>query len=417
MNFFFFSGTFLVRFSQSTKCAFSIAAVVSSKKNTNDNNNNTSVQQILIESSHKGYQTPDGSYHATLTNVIQSYSDILLYPAPNTLSKCKFFHGFLTYKETVSLLKSQQKGTYLMRFSKSQPGSLVIAYTSNGNSVKQTIVNSSTLGYTINDRSWNTLDMLIYDNRNRLITPCYAIAYEAPIVETKTSNTKTGNTKTRAAATTSTTSTTATTATTATISTTTSSTQSMTERTRTTDNRTRLRPPSLQRASSAPISGRDSDNYDEAYNYGMLPISPTDARGTTRKEIPLLPDDINERKESNDIPTNGSVNGSSTINSGESSEHKVGEVLNGGIVTTADMNNFIVPGHYDVVTTETLPPNPTSPVQLLRSMSAPDRDRSLSNSSPSENAARLAAGLPLNTEDTMLKETKSDSKQGSHHPD
>ena len=77
-----------------------------------------------------------------------------------------------------------------MRFSKSQPGSLVIAYTSRssssnsrsnnstgsterggGGTVKQSLVYSSPEGYRIGDKIWSTLDALIYDNKSKHTQP------------------------------------------------------------------------------------------------------------------------------------------------------------------------------------------------------------------------------------------------------
>jgi hypothetical protein len=46
-------------------------------------------------------------------------------------SLVRFFHGFLTYPETVELLSTRPSGHFLFRFSRSQPGSLVVAFKSN----------------------------------------------------------------------------------------------------------------------------------------------------------------------------------------------------------------------------------------------------------------------------------------------
>ena len=134
-------GTFLVRFSQSKQCAFVIAYV--------DREND--VKQTIVQATrNQGFHVAGAGdeYFGTLAEVITKYGHVLKYPAPNTLSRCRWFHGFLTYSETVDLLSDKPVGTYLMRFSKSQPGSMVLAFRVDGmknsrGKVQQSLIFSS----------------------------------------------------------------------------------------------------------------------------------------------------------------------------------------------------------------------------------------------------------------------------------
>lgn len=171
-------GTFLVRFSQSKQCAFVIAYVSSAN----------AVKQTIVQATrNQGFQMGGvrGKHFGTLAEVIAEYGHILKFPAPNTLSRCRWFHGFLTYSETVDLLSDKPTGTYLMRFSKSQPGSMVLAFRVNGmkdlrGKVQQSLIFSSpeTGGYRIGEKHYATLEAVVQDNSERLLYPCFASPFE-----------------------------------------------------------------------------------------------------------------------------------------------------------------------------------------------------------------------------------------------
>jgi hypothetical protein len=58
----------------------------------------------------------------------------------------KWFYGFLSRPESELLLRDQSPGTYLIRFSSSQPGSFALAYTAVSRGEKSTshiLINSS----------------------------------------------------------------------------------------------------------------------------------------------------------------------------------------------------------------------------------------------------------------------------------
>ena len=127
----------------------------------------------------------ESKHFSTLAEVISEYGHILKFPAPNTLSRCRWFHGFLTYSETVDLLSDTPTGTYLMRFSKSQPGSMVLAFRVDGmknlrGKVQQSLIYSSpeTGGYRIGEKLYSTLDAVVKDNADRLLYPYFASPFE-----------------------------------------------------------------------------------------------------------------------------------------------------------------------------------------------------------------------------------------------
>jgi len=107
----------------------------------------------------------------------------LKYPAPNELSRCHFFHGFLTFPETTELLRGHPAGTFLLRFSHSQPGcvrslvcvcgvvlcfvlwlwlfrSLVVALINARNEVQQSLVHTQPDkgGYCVGSETYRTIE-------------------------------------------------------------------------------------------------------------------------------------------------------------------------------------------------------------------------------------------------------------------
>ena len=65
---------------------------------------------------------------------------------PPILSRYSFFHGFLTFDETVEVLKNKEIYSYLFRFSRSQPESLVMAWKATTGQVKQALLFSQPNG-------------------------------------------------------------------------------------------------------------------------------------------------------------------------------------------------------------------------------------------------------------------------------
>ena len=96
-------GTFLVRFSQSQLCSYAAAYV--DKKHR--------VQQLIIASTKKDGFQMGGKLYTSVSDTIDNNKHVFKFAAPNTLSKLDYFHGFLTYGESVELLADQPIGTYV----------------------------------------------------------------------------------------------------------------------------------------------------------------------------------------------------------------------------------------------------------------------------------------------------------------
>jgi hypothetical protein len=56
-----------------------------------------------------------------------SVSDIFLFKMRSILKE-KWFYGFLSGEESIRLLQGQPTGTYLVRFSRSRPGSFALSF-------------------------------------------------------------------------------------------------------------------------------------------------------------------------------------------------------------------------------------------------------------------------------------------------
>ena len=67
---------------------------------------------------------------------------ILTQPAASQIGYLKYFHGFIDYDESKIILNGKGPGTFLMRFSRSKPGNVAIAWVAKKGDVKQCIVNT-----------------------------------------------------------------------------------------------------------------------------------------------------------------------------------------------------------------------------------------------------------------------------------
>ena len=190
---------------------------------------------------------------------------------------------------------------------------------------------STPSGYKIGDRIWTTLDELIEDNKIRLVTPCYAVAYEAPVPAAEVPLLQRASKKFEKKE------------------------KIVIQQPPPPHAAQRKRPPHLlQRAISAPVMSNEEDAYNE-----MFPISPTDARVKImmRESLPSADASL---------------------------------LLHGGLlVNDVDLENFFVPGNYDLM---------TQPAPMLeRAVSAPPvRGYPRRNGTTNQAAAaRVAAGLEL----------------------
>ena len=71
-------GAFLIRFSQSSPCAFALAYIAADR----------TIQQVIIDATPSGFVT-GGRAYTSLSELVYSHRNVLLKPAPNSLRACK----------------------------------------------------------------------------------------------------------------------------------------------------------------------------------------------------------------------------------------------------------------------------------------------------------------------------------------
>ena len=159
-------GAFLVRFSASQPCGFAIAF----KSVSNE------IKQIIVRarSSAGGFEL-NGQTFGSLRDVIESKPALLKFPAPalKTISQAMYFKGFISFDESKELLKNEPPGTFLFRFSRSDPGALAVAYVSESGEVLQSKVfcEPESGGYKLGNGVYTSLSDLIRYNHKRLKYP------------------------------------------------------------------------------------------------------------------------------------------------------------------------------------------------------------------------------------------------------
>jgi len=129
-------GTFLIRFGKSIG-SFAIAFVGQKK-----------MYHIAIKSDSKSFLIYDDSQKlekkfSSLPEILSTYGYALTSPLWSALSAEKYFHGELSSDEANVLLKNQDVGTFLVRFSASQPGALAISFVDQGSQIKQLLIRKS----------------------------------------------------------------------------------------------------------------------------------------------------------------------------------------------------------------------------------------------------------------------------------
>jgi hypothetical protein len=155
-------GSFLVRFSATHTCGFAIAY-----KTANDG-----IKQVLVTAKPGGFYLDEIRY-TSLREIVQSRRRELKFPV-KSISRQRFFKGFLTYEEAQDRLKSKPPGTFLIRFSQNTPGAFVIAW-KDEERVQQSIITpdngSNGGGFILNSTLYKSLDDLVNDNSDRLKYP------------------------------------------------------------------------------------------------------------------------------------------------------------------------------------------------------------------------------------------------------
>ena len=79
-----------------------------------------------------------------------------------------FYHGNISFEETVERLQHQMVGTYLIRSSRSDPQSLVIGFKTASEGVEQCIMAPCPSGYSIGKTVFPSIDAVLAANRHIL---------------------------------------------------------------------------------------------------------------------------------------------------------------------------------------------------------------------------------------------------------
>jgi len=93
--------------------------------------------------------------------------------------KCSWFHGDISTEDAITLLSAQKfpQGTFLVRFSTTNPGSFTISSVSSTSSIKHQRISSTGDGrFTFNGKHYDDLSDIIKDSTD-LFIPCPGSKY------------------------------------------------------------------------------------------------------------------------------------------------------------------------------------------------------------------------------------------------
>lgn len=190
-------GSFLIRFLTSTQPN----GFVLSYRVEDDDDGNFSFRQCFITSSKRENgkfelddDEYDGHFFASIQDIIamkmNECRSCCKFPSPliRFVARLNFFNGFLTKEETVRLLQDQPNGTFLFRFSSSQPGSLILGFKVEGTVHQARVIIEKDGRFRLgtggsgsnNQPAYYSVEELIHLNQHRLKTPfrggyCYSI--------------------------------------------------------------------------------------------------------------------------------------------------------------------------------------------------------------------------------------------------
>ncbi len=119
----------------------------------------------------------------SLSHLVKAFPEKLRIPAPVGIRRCQYFHGFLSFAEAEELLKGKAIGTYLLRFSRSEPGSLVVAFVGQRGTVEQCIAKPHKAGYLLGHYVYSSIDDIIRSNPSQLMMPLLTTQFDSGIQE------------------------------------------------------------------------------------------------------------------------------------------------------------------------------------------------------------------------------------------
>mmetsp|Transcript_10331 Transcript_10331/g.20327 ORF Transcript_10331/g.20327 Transcript_10331/m.20327 type:complete len:646 (+) Transcript_10331:123-2060(+) len=163
-------GTFLVRFSESSVCTWAVSYA---------NPLTGVVNHALVrayapnENDHSVFVCGSQGYHS-FAELLETHSNILMDVVPNAknIGPARMFRGFLSYEQAEDMLEGKPVGTFLIRFSQSQDGCLVVAYvTETEGTLQSKIFTDADRGFILGDRVYKRISTLVSENRDKLQFP------------------------------------------------------------------------------------------------------------------------------------------------------------------------------------------------------------------------------------------------------
>jgi len=138
------------------------------------------------------YVTPSNQFHSApidyFTPALVSIPELkskfpaLTFPYVQDISWSNAFFGSISYEDAQELLTGQPMGSYLMRLSKSSPGSFVIAYVATEGKVHQIKIDWQGHQFLINMRAYVSLKLAVKSYQDTFRTPSYLSKHEPSII-------------------------------------------------------------------------------------------------------------------------------------------------------------------------------------------------------------------------------------------
>ncbi|GBG29275.1 Pepsin A-1 [Hondaea fermentalgiana] len=163
-------GTFLIRFSESSVCTW---AVSYANALTGVVNHALFRAYVPNEDEKSVFVSGNHSYNS-FAELVAAYSAQLQQPAPDVknIGPARLFRGFLSFDDAEDMLEGHPVGTFLIRFSQSQDGCLVVAYVTPSEGVRQSkIFTDANRGFILGGEVYKRIAALVLENSDKLRIP------------------------------------------------------------------------------------------------------------------------------------------------------------------------------------------------------------------------------------------------------
>lgn len=112
---------------------------------------------------------------------------VCVFAAPSALEfvgssslRHRWFHGFLSSEESAKFLELQPSGSFLLRFSKSKPGSFALAYVDKDKNIGHSLIQYTPAGFSIHENSQQQDRNRVFDKLDRLVEH-YSFILKVPL--------------------------------------------------------------------------------------------------------------------------------------------------------------------------------------------------------------------------------------------